>query len=288
MVDIETLLAENKKLSEEVSLLRAENAVLKERLGISSSQEENTTAEELQPVTSGINKHSLPEEKIALFRSLFAGRTTVFARRWYGVTSGKSGYQPVCGNEWDESLCDKKKYKCADCPNRKLMPLTDQDIYAHLEGKDKYARDVVGVYPMLPDESCAFCCADFDDEGYEAAAQAVLSVCRENNVPAYLERSRSGEGAHIWIFFETPVPAKTVRQLVTGLLTHAMAQNSHVSFQSYDRILPNQDTLPAGGFGNLIALPLQGQARKTAIPFLWAIHLNRIPINGRFSPVCGN
>ena len=262
MVDIETLLAENKKLSEEVSLLRAENAVLKERLGISASQEENTTAKEQQPVSSGVNKHSPPGEKIALFRSLFAGRTTVFARRWYGVTSGKSGYQPVCGNEWDESLCDKKKYKCADCPNRKLMPLTDQDIYAHLEGKDKYARDVVGVYPMLPDESCAFCCADFDDEGYEAAAQAVLSVCRENNVPAYLERSRSGEGAHIWIFFETPVPAKTVRQLVTGLLTHAMAQNSHVSFQSYDRILPNQDTLPAGGFGNLIALPLQGQARK--------------------------
>ena len=264
MLTYEELLAENRRLSEEVSKLEAENSELKAKMGITVA----SSVKFLQPdegveEKTIVNKYSSPEKKIALFSSLFAGRTDVFARRWYGVTSGKSGYQPVCGNEWDDSLCDKKKYKFAACPNRKLLPLSDGDLFAHLAGKDKYGRDVVGIYPLFTDETCAFCCVDFDDEGYKTAALAFQSVCTENGVPVYVERSRSGEGAHVWIFFETPIPAKTARQLVSGLLTHAMALNKQISFSSYDRILPNQDTMPAGGFGNLIALPLQGMARKS-------------------------
>ena len=264
MLTYEELLAENRRLSEEVSKLKAENSELKAKLGITAAYSvESVKPDKGVSEKQIVNKYSPSEEKIALFSSLFAGRTDVFARRWYGVTSGKSGYQPVCGNEWDDSLCDKKKYKCAACPNRKLLPLTDGDLFAHLAGKDKYGRDVVGVYPLLTDETCAFCCVDFDDEGHKTASIAFQSACTENGVPAYVERSRSGEGAHVWIFFETPIPAKTARQLVSGLLTLAMAQNKQISFSSYDRILPNQDTMPAGGFGNLIALPLQGMARKS-------------------------
>ncbi len=264
MLTYEELLAENRRLSEEVSKLKTENSELKAKLEITvASSVESANAGEDAPAEQSINRYSPPEKKISMFKSLFAGRTDVFARRWYGVTSGKSGYQPVCGNEWDDSLCDKKKHKCSACPNRKLLPLTDGDLFAHLAGKDKYARDVVGVYPMLTDETCAFCCVDFDDEGFQNAAIAFRSVCSNNKVPAYIERSRSGEGAHVWIFFETPITAKTARQLVSGLLTHAMALNKQISFSSYDRILPNQDTMPAGGFGNLIALPLQGMARKS-------------------------
>ncbi len=263
MKDIEALIAENEKLSKENDLLRKENAELKRQLGISSLKTADDPASNaVETPSDGVTKFSSPEKKIALFRSLFAGRTDVFARRWYGVTSGKSGYQPVCGNEWDETLCDKKKYKCSACPNRKLLPLTDGDLFAHLSGRDKYARDVVGVYPMLTDEICAFCCVDFDEEDYQEAATAYRAVCEANEIPAYVERSRSGEGAHVWIFFATPVSAKTARQLASGLLTLTMAQNKHVRFSSYDRILPNQDTMPSGGFGNLIALPLQGPARK--------------------------
>ena len=157
MLTYEELLAENKRLSEEVSNLKTENAELKARLGIVAGPLITHTKHEEEIQKSHIiNKYSSPDAKIVLFKSLFRGRTDVFARRWYGVMSGKSGYQPVCGNEWDEMLCDKKKYRCAECPNRKLMQLSDSDIFAHLVGKDKYARDVVGVYPMLTDETCAF------------------------------------------------------------------------------------------------------------------------------------
>ncbi len=263
MQDYGKLLAENKVLAEEIKRLRTENAELKVRLGIVDAPQTELATMDFSPLKGSlINKFSTPEEKIALFRSLFVGRTDVFARRWYGVTSGKSGYQPVCSNEWDDELCDKKKYKCSACPNRKLLPLTDRDLYRHLAGKDPYARDVVGVYPMLKNETCAFCCVDFDDDGFKEAANAYRSVCAESSVPAYVERSRSGTGAHVWIFFKSPIPAKTARQLASGLLTLTMDRNKNVNFTCYDRILPNQDTLPSGGFGNLIALPLQGQARK--------------------------
>ena len=219
------------------------------------------------PMTQPIMKQHLSlEEKVSVFRNLFKGREDVFARRWYNRTSGKSSYQPVCRNEWDRQLCDKKKYKCAECPNRLFKPLEYEDIYRHLEGKDPDGQDVIGAYAILADNNCNFLCADFDDKscehGYEKDVLAYVGVCKDWDIPCSIERSRSGNGAHVWIFFEQPLPASKARRLGNTILTEAMERYGRMTFKSYDRFFPNQDRLSEGGFGNLVALPLQGKARK--------------------------
>ncbi|MBQ4109909.1 MAG: DEAD/DEAH box helicase family protein [Clostridia bacterium] len=259
MLSYEELLNKYNALLHENEELKTQVNNLKTKLGMPVEIEDKLAVETSD---NGINKYSSTNEKIQLYRSLFCGREDVFARRWYSKTTEKSGYQPVCENEWADGLCDKRKYKCSACPNRKLSPITDEDIYKHLEGKDYYGRDVIGIYPMLIDETCHFLCADFDDKEYEKDALAFCEICDELNIPAHIERSRSGGGAHVWMFFDTPVPAATARKLGSLILTKAMEKRSELSFSSYDRLFPNQDTMPNGGFGNLIALPLQGQARK--------------------------
>lgn len=235
--------------------LRAENQDLRKRLGIADNSEAFNRTDTV------INKYSSVNEKINLFMSLFIGREDMYAKRWYSTKAEKSGYQPVCGNEWSE-LCNKQKYKCSNCPNRKLLPIDDKVIFNHLSGTDKYGRDVVGIYPMLIDETCRFLVVDFDDKDFEQASLAFKNTCLKNNIPAYIERSRSGSGAHVWIFFSEPIEAVIVRKLGSCFLTLAMENQSKIKFTSYDRLFPNQDTMPKGGFGNLIALPLQGLARK--------------------------
>lgn len=197
-----------------------------------------------------------PSEKITLLRSLFHGRTDVYAIRWENK-NGRSGYSPACKNEWDRRFCRKPKIKCSECPNSEWLPVTDKLIHSHLTGKQ-----MIGVYPLLKDETCHFLAIDFDKATWREDVLSFMKVCRLFSVPAILERSQSGNGAHIWIFFASAIPANIARALGTGLLTQTMQEQHGLSLDSYDRLFPNQDTLPKGGFGNLIALPLQGRRRK--------------------------
>jgi len=203
------------------------------------------------PVTSG----SPVAAKLALFRTLFCGRDDVFALRWQSK-GGRSGYTPACAHEWDGALCSKPRVKCGECPNRALLPITDAVLRDHLTG-----RHTIGVYPLLLDESCHFLALDFDKAEWRRDVSAFRDVCAQLEVPAYAEISRSGEGAHVWVFFAQAIPAAQARRLGSALLTRATALRHEVGLDSYDRLFPGQDTLPKGGFGNLIALPLQGQPR---------------------------
>ena len=213
-------------------------------------------------------KNSSPADaKITLIRRLFKGRQDVYAKRWESPKTGKSGYQPACRNEWENGLCDKRRVKCADCPNREFIPLTDSVLKNHAAGRerpsDSSSRDfVIGIYPMLADETCWFLAADFDKTSWQEDTAAFLETCGLHGVPAGLERSRSGNGGHVWVFFAEPVPANLARQLGAFLVTDTMKRRPEIGFDSYDRFFPNQDTLPKGGFGNLIALPFHGAARK--------------------------
>jgi superfamily II DNA or RNA helicase/very-short-patch-repair endonuclease len=214
--------------------------------------------------SDGIVHHqSSPESKIALFRSLFRGRDDVYPRRFESRKSGKSGYSTACGNEWMPGLCEKPRIKCALCPNQHFLPITDQVVRWHLSGRDDSGRDfVMGVYPLLRDETCFFLATDLDKAQWQEDANAILDSCRRLGLAAALERSRSGNGGHIWLFFEQAIPATLARKLGAHLLTETMERRPGIGLDSYDRFFPNQDTLPQGGFGNLIALPLQKRSRE--------------------------
>lgn len=202
-------------------------------------------------------------EKVLLFRSLFRGREDVCARRFESQKTGRGGYAPLCRNEWVRGICEKPRIKCAICLNRDFVTVGEAEIRWHLIGRDSHKKPfVMGLYPMLLDESCWFLAVDLDKAGWQNDALALVSVCKKLQIPIALERSRSGNGAHLWIFFKEPVPAVLARKLGTHLLTLTMNERPDLGFSSYDRLFPNQDTLPKGGFGNLIALPLQGAARE--------------------------
>jgi superfamily II DNA or RNA helicase/very-short-patch-repair endonuclease len=224
------------------------------------------------PVTSS----SSPTEKIALFRSLFRGRDDVYPRRFESRKTNKAGYAPACANEWVRGICEKPKIKCADCSNRRFLPVTDEVVHWHLTGRDELGRDfVMGVYPMLLDETCLFLAVDFDRESWQADASAFVETCRQLEVPVALERSRSGNGGHVWFFFAEAISASVARKLGSHILTETMERRPDLGLGSYDRLFPNQDTLPKGGFGNLIALPLQKRARDRG---------NSLFLDEQFSP----
>ncbi len=194
-------------------------------------------------------------DKVSLFRSLFRGRADIYPVRWQSKT-GRSGYSPACGNEWVPGVCEKPRIKCAECPNRAFLSFSEDAIFGHLAG-----RQTLGVYPILQDDTTWFVAADFDGSSWRDDAMAYAISCRELRIPACVEISRSSEGAHVWIFFDSPIPAAQARQLASAAITRACARHRILSFASYDRLFPSQDRLPKGGFGNLISLPLQRESR---------------------------
>ena len=210
------------------------------------------------PVHTG----STAQEKINFFLSLFRGRDNLYAKRYYNLKTGRSGYVPACQNEWLPGICDKKAHRCPECPNRAFKPLTAQTVRAHLIGRDAFCRDVAGIYPLLEDDRTWLLAVDFDGDTWQEDVFAFREACVSCGIVPAVERPRSGNGAHVWFFFSEPVAAAEARRLGSGLLTQAMARRHELRFQSYDRLFPSQDTLPKGGFGNLIALPFQGQAQR--------------------------
>lgn len=210
--------------------------------------------QESLPIAPVSNSYS-PEQKIAIFRSLFRGRTDIFANRWQNK-QGRRGYSVACNNEWVQGICHKPRVKCQDCNHRQFTEVNDQIIYRHLAG-----QQVIGLYPLMHDNTCYFLAADFDKGQWQEEVKAMSQACNNFDIPHAVEISRSGNGAHLWIFFNEKVPAKEARLLGFGLLDKAMEIYPNLSFDSYDRLFPNQDILPEGGFGNLIALPLQREVR---------------------------
>jgi len=189
--------------------------------------------------------------------SLFKGRDDVYAKRWESKKKATSGYSPVCLNQWQDGLCGKPKISCTKCANKFYAVLDKHVIEDHLRGSI-----VAGIYPMLSDETCYFLAMDFDEAGWQNDISMVREACTEFNIPVAVERSQSGNGGHVWFFFENRISATLARKFGTALVTFSMNKRHEIRFKSYDRLFPSQDTMPKGGFGNLIALPFQKSARK--------------------------
>lgn len=261
---------------DELSALRAENARL-----IALLESHGIEWRPLQPAVCVAREPEPPKlttaEKVALFRRLFRGRTDVYPVRWEGKTSGKLGYAPACANEWRAGVCEKPRIKCGDCSKRLLIPLSDAVIYDHLAGDH-----TIGVYPLLEDDTCYVLAADFDEADWRDDARAFMQSCQELGVPAALEISRSGNGAHAWVFFANSVSARDARRMGTAIISHTCARTRQLKQGSYGRLFPNQDTMPKGGFGNLIALPLQKWPRESGCSVFVDAEMRPYPDQWRF------
>jgi hypothetical protein len=261
--EVQRLREENSRLR---SLLIAHDIRIPESTSFTdeSPQVSNSAPEVRNPVVA------TAEQRISIFRSLFRGREDVYAIRWENA-DGRSGYMPKADRDWKSYLSataeDRKK---VDRLTRTYRPLTDDVVRAHLVGEH-----TAGIYPLLQDETCWLLAVDFDKKTWQQDASAFLEACLELNVPAALERSRSGNGGHVWIFFERAIPATTARKLGCVILTRTMESRHQIGLDSYDRFFPNQDTMPKGGFGNLIALPLQKSPRANG---------NSVFIDSQFRP----
>ncbi|MDZ4095679.1 MAG: DEAD/DEAH box helicase family protein, partial [Paracoccaceae bacterium] len=266
MVDKSGTATELARVRARLAELAAEQRQLQQDLSaLESQQTAETAAQAKRPSfeNAPVTNTSTSDEKVELFRRLFAGRPDVFPVRWENRKTGRAGYSPACFNEWVKGICGKPTVKCGDCKHKRFIPPDVGIIERHLRGGDGHSADfVAGVYPLLRDDTCWFLAADFDKASWAEDASALLETCRAKGVPAALERSRSGNGGHVWIFFAEPVSARAARQLGSALITETMEKRPEIGFASYDRLFPNQDTMPVGGFGNLIALPLQYFARK--------------------------
>lgn len=196
-------------------------------------------------------------EKIALFLSLFRCREDVYPRLWENPKTGMKGYSPVCRNEWFRGVCEKPRVKCSECLHQAFPPFDEVAARDHLTGKS-----VIGTYAIQENNTCVFLAADFDGAGWKEDVIAYRVAAWQFGIEVAIERSRSGDGGHAWIFFSEPVSALMARRMGTLIVAKASSLHPAMALSSYDRFFPNQDALPAGGFGNLIALPLQAKPRE--------------------------
>ena len=254
----EAALLEGRRLRDEVRQLK--EILARNSIPLPEPEKTATTEDLCLPAPAEIASVAAPtdkDSKVALFRSLFRGREDVYAERWR-MKDGNWGYRPAGQKDWEAILASRPEdRKKVDRQTRTLYPFTDEVVKLHLTGKK-----AIGIYPLLTDETCWLLAADFDKKTWQDDALAFVATCHRLNVPAYLERSRSGNGGHVWIFFERPISAMHARAMGCAILTQTMERRHHLGLDSYDRFFPNQDTLPKGGFGNLIALPLQWMPRQ--------------------------
>ncbi len=222
-MDHQELIEKYRSLLEEVNRLKIENSQLKAELGLREPQPGQAIqpgtvrpSEELNPegCSIDVNNSSDSVSKIRLFMSLFKGRADVYAKRWENPIKGTAGYSPVCLNQWQPGICEKPKIPCSKCNHTSYDELNESVMESHLRG-----RIVVGIYPMLPDDTCHFLALDFDKGDWKKDVSAIREVCLEFKIPIAVERSRSGNGCHVWFFFEHPVAASLARKFGTSLLT---------------------------------------------------------------------
>lgn len=284
MTQSEDFLDEIAREEKRIAELQAELRQRNDRLASLRQELVERSVDPITPEGSSVPVSPIPTpfsnpKKIALFRSLFRGREDVFARRWENSRTGRSGYAPACSNEWKSGICEKlngnrerktSRMVCGTCGHQSFLPITDDEIAGHLKG-----LQVIGVYPLLVDETSWFLAVDFDKTSWQDDIAAFRETCKNHEVPVSIERSRSGNGGHAWFFFTAPVPAKIARAMACFLITETMSHRHQLSMESYDRLFPNQDTLPRGGFGNLIALPLQRRARENG---------NAVLVDNAFAP----
>jgi superfamily II DNA or RNA helicase len=253
------------ELLEKYLILEEENRILKEEIkqlkmrSVAESTTEfmyiNTDAPTpIHQISSDyrITQSSSSHEKLSLYLSLFKGRSDVCAKKW----KNKLGYSPYCYNDFKPGLCNKPKIKCSGCSNSNFAQLNHEQLKKHLLGEQ-----VLGLYPMTTKDTCYLLAMDFDEATWKDDIAVVRRLCYVNNIPVYAERSRSGEGCHLWFFFEKEIKASVARKFGMSILDLAMQESGNIRFDSYDRLFPSQDFLQKDGFGNLIALPLQKEAR---------------------------
>lgn len=249
-------------LDESIQPEEADKLIHEEFLHIINVDKEKVSSNNKADNSSQLDKSMEKSELIALYRDLFYGRQDVFAVRWENEKAGTHGYAPKCKNEWDRNLCGKSmriKGACKKCAYRENQEITDNLIQQHFTGTGRNAL-VMGVYPLLEDETCRFLAIDFDKGNWQEEILAAKTIYTEYGIQSYIERSRSGNGGHLWIFFSEPIEAYIARKLGIKVLETAMDRTGNSKFDSFDRLFPNQDHMPKGGYGNLIASPLQRQA----------------------------
>ncbi|WP_274644858.1 DEAD/DEAH box helicase [Pseudomonas serbica] len=198
-------------------------------------------------------------KKVHLLMDTFHVRRDIYAKSWISSRTGKPGYAPACSNYRAPNICKKYldySFDCKTCKHRVFAPLTDQVMYKHLTKAPH-----IGIFPLLLDNTCYLVAVDFDKEDWRTDVLEFLASCKLFGIPTTTEISRSGNGAHVWLFFSEKVPAINARKLALGLMSHAQQRTGKIEFDSYDRLFPNQDFMPAGGIGNLIAMPCQFLAR---------------------------